>query len=253
MTVVIALAGLSVVGIPFLTVMGLAAAGTVLVADRHRRHADPRAARLRRPQHRPLAGRPGAHRLARGVATRRSAPAGPARVTERPVVALVAGLAVMLLLAVPMLVDAPRHDRRRHATRRRRPSARPTTCSPTASVPASTARCRSSSTSTAPRIRPRPRCARHRGPRRRPRRAARSASRWSTRPATPPSSRSSPQQSVVGGDRGPRPPPARRRRARGRGADRRRRCSSPARPRRTSTCPTRWPARCPCSCCSSSA
>src|SRR3954470_6489541 len=32
LTVVIALAGLSVVGIPFLTVMGLGAAGTVLVA-----------------------------------------------------------------------------------------------------------------------------------------------------------------------------------------------------------------------------
>ena len=32
LTVVIALAGLSVVGIPFLTVMGLAAAGTVAVA-----------------------------------------------------------------------------------------------------------------------------------------------------------------------------------------------------------------------------
>ena len=48
LTVLIALAGLSVVGIPFLTVMGLAAAGTVGDLRAHRDHPAACAARLRR-------------------------------------------------------------------------------------------------------------------------------------------------------------------------------------------------------------
>ena len=48
LTVLIALAGLSVVGIPFLTVMGLAAAGTVGDLGAHRDHPAARAAGLRR-------------------------------------------------------------------------------------------------------------------------------------------------------------------------------------------------------------
>ena len=56
-TVVIALVGLAVVNIPFLTVMGLAAAGTVTIAVADRDHAAARAARLRRHAARASANR----------------------------------------------------------------------------------------------------------------------------------------------------------------------------------------------------
>ena len=138
-TVVIALAGLAVVGIPFLTVMGLAAAVTVLLAVLIAVTLLPGAARLRRPQHRPLADRPGPHRLGRRVARHAQRPLG-ASVIGRPGVALVGGLAIMLLLAVPMLSMRLGMPDAGTAARPTRPTARPTTCSPRASGPASTAR-----------------------------------------------------------------------------------------------------------------
>jgi RND superfamily putative drug exporter len=102
MTVVIALAGLSVVGIPFLTVMGLAAAGTVLVAiaiavtliPAMLGFAGPNIDRWRIGR-----ARTGSHAESHRTLSARWAQ----RVTDRPGVALGAGLAVMLLLAVPML------------------------------------------------------------------------------------------------------------------------------------------------------
>ncbi len=101
LTVVIALAGLSVVGIPFLTVMGLAAAGTVLVAIAIAITLIP--ALLGFAGHgidrwRIGRARTGAHAESTNTLSARWA----RRVTERPVAALVAGMAIMLLLAVPM-------------------------------------------------------------------------------------------------------------------------------------------------------
>jgi putative drug exporter of the RND superfamily len=101
LTVVIALAGLAVVGIPFLTVMGLAAAGTVLVAiaiavtliPALLGFAGPNIDRWRLGR-----ARTGAHAESHQTLSARWA----RRVTQRPVVALVGGLAVMLLLAVPV-------------------------------------------------------------------------------------------------------------------------------------------------------
>ncbi len=74
----------------------------------------PRHARLRRPQHRPVAGRPGPHRLGTPSRGRTLSARWARQVTERPGVALVGGLAFMLLLAVPMLSTAPGMHRRRH-------------------------------------------------------------------------------------------------------------------------------------------
>ena len=81
--------------------------------DRHRHHADPGAARLRRPQHRPLADRPGPHRLARRVGPHAQRPLGPPRDraagrrarrrTRRDAAA-----------RRPAALDAHRDDRRRH-------------------------------------------------------------------------------------------------------------------------------------------
>jgi putative drug exporter of the RND superfamily len=102
MTVVIALAGLSVVGIPFLTVMGLAAAGTVLVAIAIAVTLIPAMLGFAGPsidRWRVGRARTGSHADSRQTLSARWA----RRVTDRPVVALVTGLAVMLLLAVPML------------------------------------------------------------------------------------------------------------------------------------------------------
>ena len=102
MTVVIALAGLSVVGIPFLTVMGFAAAGTVAIAvavattllPAMLGFAGKNIDRFRVPGLRNRTG--GAHE-------------GPTlgsrwarRVTDRPVVSLVAGVVVMGVLAIPL-------------------------------------------------------------------------------------------------------------------------------------------------------
>jgi RND superfamily putative drug exporter len=109
-TVIIALAALSVVGIPFLTVMGLAAAGTVLTAvliattllpaifgiagTRLTPKPGSRAARL-------------ASRTAQAGVPGRSRPTHGARwlaaVSRRPAAALAAAVAVLAVLAVPAL------------------------------------------------------------------------------------------------------------------------------------------------------
>jgi RND superfamily putative drug exporter len=109
-TVIIALTALSVVGIPFLTVMGLAAAGTVLTAvliattllpaifgiagSRLTPRPGSRAARLAsRTAH---AGEPGRSRPTNGARWL-------AAVSRRPAAALAAAVAVLLVLAVPAL------------------------------------------------------------------------------------------------------------------------------------------------------
>jgi putative drug exporter of the RND superfamily len=100
-TVIIALAALSVVGIPFLTVMGLSAAGTVLLAAAIATTLVPAIFGLAGERLRP---RPGsrAARLADGTR-----PAFGARwlagVTRRPVLTLAGSVFVLLLLAVPAL------------------------------------------------------------------------------------------------------------------------------------------------------
>jgi len=109
-TVIIALAALSVVGIPFLAVMGLAAAGTVLTAvliattllpaifgfagTRLAPRPGSRAARL--ASRTAQAGLPGRARPTFGVRWL-------AAVTRRPAVALTAAVAGLLVLAVPAL------------------------------------------------------------------------------------------------------------------------------------------------------
>jgi RND superfamily putative drug exporter len=101
-TVVIALAGLSVVGIPFLTVMGLGAALAVLVAIAIAITLIPALLGFAGPsidRWRVGRARTGSHAESHRTLSARWA----RRVTERPGVALGAGLAVMLLLALPML------------------------------------------------------------------------------------------------------------------------------------------------------
>src|SRR5262249_32070798 len=107
-TVIIALAALSVVGIPFLTVMGLAAAGPVLTAALT---ATPRLPAIFGIAGTRLAPRPGS-RAAR-LASRTGHPGGPGRarpargarwlagVGRHPVAALTATVAGLLVLAVP--------------------------------------------------------------------------------------------------------------------------------------------------------
>ena len=108
LTVVIALAGLSVVGIPFLTVMGLGAAGTVLVAmlvaltllpalmgfagARLVPKPDSRAARRERAlaEHAGVPARTGGARWA-------------ALVTRRPALTVVVTLAALLVVSIPAL------------------------------------------------------------------------------------------------------------------------------------------------------
>jgi RND superfamily putative drug exporter len=100
-TVMIALAGLFVIGMPFLTVMGLAAAGTVAVAVLVAVTLLPALLgfvggnidRFRVPG---LRNRTGNASEGATLGSRWAA-----KVTERPVVALVAGLAIMGVLAVP--------------------------------------------------------------------------------------------------------------------------------------------------------
>jgi RND superfamily putative drug exporter len=110
LTVVVALAGLSVVGIPFLTVMGVGAAGTVLVAVLVALTLLPAllgfaGARLApRPGSR-AARREAADAAADGAPAGSGARSGGARwaalVTRRPLVTVLVVLAGLLLLAVP--------------------------------------------------------------------------------------------------------------------------------------------------------
>ncbi len=116
-TVIIAMAALSVVGIPFLTVMGLAAAGTVLLAVLIAITLVPAAFGVAGARLRP---RPGsraarvAERTARAADAHAAAdPAGGPRptfgarwlagVVKRPVLALAGSVVVLLALAVPAL------------------------------------------------------------------------------------------------------------------------------------------------------
>ena len=99
-TVVIALVGLTVVNIPFLTVMGLAAAGAVIDRGPDRDDAAAGAARLRRPPgatRQPRAGLASARRREPG---RETASVRYARfVTRRPLPVLVAGLVLLGVVA----------------------------------------------------------------------------------------------------------------------------------------------------------
>ena len=130
-TVVIALASLAVVGIPFMTAMGLAAAGTVAVAVRGLAHARSRAARVRRHcgWRRARTSRP-----ARARPSRRSARAGSAcsRVTACP--PWCCRCSRWARCRSPCWTCASASPTTR-PPRRRRPTARPTTCSSTAFGP----------------------------------------------------------------------------------------------------------------------
>jgi putative drug exporter of the RND superfamily len=110
-TVIIALAALSVVGIPFLTVMGLAAAGTVLTAVLIATTLLPAIFGIAGSR---LAPKPGsrAARLASRTAQAADMTSGArptrgarwlAAVTRRPAAALAAAVAVLAVLAVPAL------------------------------------------------------------------------------------------------------------------------------------------------------
>jgi RND superfamily putative drug exporter len=100
-TVMIALAGLSVIGMPFLTVMGLAAAATVAVAVAVAVTLLPAllgfvGANIDRFRVPGFKNRTGSTSEGSTLGSRWAA-----KVTERPVVALVAGLAIMGVLAIP--------------------------------------------------------------------------------------------------------------------------------------------------------
>ena len=110
-TVIIALAALSVIGIPFLTVMGLSAAGTVLAAVLIATTLLPAIFGIAGSR---LAPRPGsrAARLASRTARAADAPGGApptrgarwlAAVSKRPAAALTAGVLVLAALALPAL------------------------------------------------------------------------------------------------------------------------------------------------------
>jgi putative drug exporter of the RND superfamily len=101
MTVVIALLGLLVVGIPFLTVMGLAAAGAVIVAVLIATTLLPALLRFTRGRvtrkNRVLTFRPRARRSGREALSLRYA----GFLTRRPVPVVVVGLVLLLAVAVP--------------------------------------------------------------------------------------------------------------------------------------------------------
>jgi RND superfamily putative drug exporter len=101
MTVVIALLGLPVVGIPFLTVMGLAAAGAVIVAVLIATTLLPALLRFTRGRvtrkNRVLTFRPRARRSGREALSLRYA----GFLTRRPVPVVVVGLVLLLAVAVP--------------------------------------------------------------------------------------------------------------------------------------------------------
>ena len=105
LTVIIALAGLAVVGIPFLTVMGLAAAGTVAVAvliaitllPAVLGFAGHRIARVNRV----LAWRPRRRRAERTSERPTASVRWATFVTKRPLAVLLAGLALLVTVALP--------------------------------------------------------------------------------------------------------------------------------------------------------
>ena len=128
-TVVIALVGLAVVNIPFLTVMGLAAAGTVVDRRPDRHHPAAGAARLCRRAGRALQPRA---RLAAAAARepgRETASLRYARfVTRRPLVVALAVLAACWRVGAARDAHEAGPARRRLEAEPTTPSARPTTC-----------------------------------------------------------------------------------------------------------------------------
>jgi RND superfamily putative drug exporter len=108
LTVVIALAGLSVVGIPFLTVMGLGAAGTVLVAVLVALTLLPAlmgfaGRRLRPPAHSRSARREEALAERAGAPTRTGGARWGAFVTRRPALVVAGTVLGLLVMAIPAL------------------------------------------------------------------------------------------------------------------------------------------------------
>ena len=129
-TVVIAILGLAVAGVPFMTAGGIA-----IVVDRARHgarvgHAAAGVPRPRRAPDQPL----------RCPATQPTRDGGAgwrrwgAHVSRHAWVYAVAATVLLLALAAPVLVAAPGYPRRGHAARAAAPSAGPTTWSPTGSV-----------------------------------------------------------------------------------------------------------------------
>ena len=109
----------------------------VLVDDARLGHAAPRAARLRRPQHRPLRPPPPQAARRRRVVL---APVGRVR-PEAPLARVPRRARAADRDRAPGLLAAARLRRRRQQARPATPAARRTTCSPRASGPASTDRC----------------------------------------------------------------------------------------------------------------
>ncbi|GAA1500956.1 MMPL family transporter [Kitasatospora kazusensis] len=107
LTVIIALAGLSIVGIPFLTVMGLAAAGAVLVAVAVATTLLPAVLGFAGERLRPAPGSRAAHRATTANAAVDAAEAANAGerwariVTRRPLLTVLAVVAVLGCLALP--------------------------------------------------------------------------------------------------------------------------------------------------------
>ena len=115
LTVIIALVGLTVVNIPFLTVMGLAAAGHRRDRRADRDHAaarDPRLRRRPRGAHEPRARLPPARGVASGRATlERPLGDGSSPAARWP--SLLAGLALLGAIAIPATAHEARPARRR--------------------------------------------------------------------------------------------------------------------------------------------
>ena len=130
MTVIIALVGLLVVDIPFLTVMGLAAAGTVAIAVAHRHHP-----RSRRCSASSASGSAARNRVL-GYNARRRDPASAetlgtrwARlVTRRPLLFVLGGARAHAHHRHPGDAHEARPARTTARSRPARPSARRTTC-----------------------------------------------------------------------------------------------------------------------------
>ncbi len=139
MTVVIALAGLAIIGIPFLTVMGFAAAVTVFLAVVIAVTLLP--AMLNMVGHSIDRWRIGRAKTGSADESQSTLSARWARkVIARPGAALFGGLAIMLLLAVPALsmrLGMPDDGSQPEGTTS---AGWPTTCSPRDSAPGSTAR-----------------------------------------------------------------------------------------------------------------
>ena len=105
---VIALVGLTVVDIPFLTVMGLAAAGTVAIAVLIALTLLPAAARLRRARASAGVNRVLGYRPARARRRETLSVRWARFVTRRPLAVLLAGLALLVVVAMPALAHEAR-------------------------------------------------------------------------------------------------------------------------------------------------